>query len=111
MNAFVGIWYSLSLLISVYFAANVEPIRDYPDEEPLLEENHQSPVGYRVPNLPDFPINPSQGKRGSQQLSLQIELSIGVILAALIGAGIVALAFTGWGETTEKAVATAINYF
>ena len=89
----------------------MEPIRDYPDEEPLLEEDHLSPVGYRVPNLPDFPINPSQGKRGIRQLSLRVEVCVGLVLAALIGAGVTTLAFTGWGNTTEKAISAAINFF
>jgi len=111
VNTFVGIWYSLALLVSVHLASKVQPIHEYPDEEPLLEEDHQSPVGFRVPNLPDFPIDPAQGKTGIRQLSQRIEVFIGVILAALVGAGIVALAYTGWGDATEDAITNFVNVF
>ena len=103
MNTFAGIWLSLSLMASVCVAGRVDPIREYPDEEPLLEEDHRSPVGYRVPNLPDFPIDPSLAKKGILPFSLRIELALGVLLTAAIGTGIVALAFTDWGVATEKA--------
>ena len=91
-------------MASTCIAGKVEPIRDYPDEEPLLEEDQRSPVGYLVPNLPEFPIDPYQGKKGVFPLALRIELSLGVLLAASIGAGIVALAYTDWGDQTEKAL-------
>lgn len=104
VNIFLGIWLSLSLMASTCIAGKVDPIPDYPDEEPLLEEDHKSPVGYRVPNLPDFPIDPFQGRRGLLPLPLRVELSIGVLLAATIGAGIVALAYTDWGDETEQTV-------
>lgn len=111
VNSFVGVWFSVSLVASMLIAGNVEPIRDYPDEEPLLEEDHNSPVGYRVPNLPDFPVDPSLAKRGIRRLSLRIELSVGMFLAAVIGAGIVALAFTGWGQTTEIGIVKTFDFF
>lgn len=104
VNTFVGIWLSLSLMASICIAGKVKPIREYPSEEPLLEEDHQSPVGYRVPNLPDFPIDPHQGKKGIILLPLKVELSIAVVGAVVIGAGFVALAKTDWGERTEKQV-------
>ena len=89
-------------MASTCLAGKVEPIQDYPDEEPLLEEDHTSPVGYRVPNLPDFPIDPHQGKKGILPISKRLKLSIGALLAALLGTGIVALAYTDWGEQTEQ---------
>lgn len=91
-------------MASTCIAGRVEPICDYPDEEPLLEEDHRSPVGYRVPNLPDFPIDPCQGKKGVFPTSLRIELATGALMAAVIGAGIVALTYTDWGETAETSV-------
>jgi hypothetical protein len=99
------------LLASVYIAGQVKPILDYPDEEPLLEENHESPVGYVVPNLPNFPIDPCSGKRGIRRIPLRVEIAIGILLAALVGAGIVSLAYTDWGETAEKWIPDAINFF
>jgi hypothetical protein len=99
------------LTVSVYIAGQVTPIRDYPDEEPLLEENHESPVGYVVPNLPNFPIDPCSGKRGIRRIPLRVEMAIGVLLAALVGAGIVSLAYTDWGETAEKGISDIVNFF
>lgn len=111
LNTFVGLWFSLSLLFSIFIVARIEPTHDYPDEEPLLEEDHQSPVGFRVPNLPDFPIDPFMAKTGWRQITLKAELTLGVIMVALLGAGIVALAFTDWGEVTEEGVKQTIDFF
>ena len=91
-------------MASTCIAGKAEPIRDYPDEEPLLEEDHRSPVGYLVPNLPEFPLDPYRGKKGVLPLSSRVELALGVLLAAAIGAGIVALAYTDWADQTEKAL-------
>jgi hypothetical protein len=111
VNTFVGIWFSLSLIASVYIAGQVKPILDYPDEEPLLEENHESPVGYVVPNLPNFPIDPCSGKRGIPRVPLRVEIATGVLLSALVGVGIVSLAYTDWGKTAEEGISYALSIF
>lgn len=111
VNFFVGMWFSLSLLLSIFFAARIKPTHDYPAEEPLLLEDHQSPVGFRVPNLPDFPIDPYLAKTGMNQLSMKVEMSVGVLLAILLGAGIITLVFTDWGGATQDGVTHAMNFF
>ena len=111
VNTFVGIWFSVSLLASVFVAGQVKPTPDYPDEEPLLEENQESPVGYVVPNLPNFPIDPCSGMRGIRRIPLRVEIAIGILLAGLVGAGVVSLAYTDWGKTAEKGISVAISVF
>jgi hypothetical protein len=64
------------------------------DEEPLLEEDHASPVGYKVPNLPEFPIDPSMAVRGIHGVNLLCEFIVGVLMAVVLGAGMCFLAFT-----------------
>ncbi|CAB9519573.1 expressed unknown protein [Seminavis robusta] len=110
INTVVGIWFSVSLVVSVYISSEVTPIRDYPDEEPLLEENHESPVGYLVPNLPNFPIDPCTGKRG-MRIPLRAEIAIGIFLATLLGTGIVSLAYTDWGTSVENGLTKVVNVF
>lgn len=99
------------MLFSIFLAARIQPSHDYPNEEPLLLEDHQSPVGFKVPNLPDFSIDPYLAKTGLRQVSLKAEISLGVLLAGLLGAGVVALAFTTWGEVTENGIKETFDFF
>lgn len=70
----------------------------YFDGEPLLIEDHASPVGFKVPSVPDYEIDPGLADQGSKCLSLQFEFAIGIIMAAVIGGGIIYLAFTSTDE-------------
>ena len=64
------------------------------DEEPLLEKNHASPVGFKVPNLPDFPFDPTLAVRGFPVVNVQVEFMMGVLMAFALGGGIIYLSFT-----------------
>jgi hypothetical protein len=66
--------------------------------EQLLLKDHASPVGYKVPNLPDFEIDPSLANTGSSYLSLNVEFIFGIIISIVVGTFIIYLAFTGWDE-------------
>jgi hypothetical protein len=87
------------LLVSLVLVLKIPPPSIWPDEEePLLQEDQESPVGFKVPSLPDFPVDPLLEQRGLPLLSLTTEFAIGVLLALGIGSGIVFLAFTEYDE-------------
>jgi hypothetical protein len=87
------------LLVSLVLVLGIEPPSIWPDEdEPLLEGDQASPVGYKLPSLPDFPIDPLLEQRGVPFLTIQVEFIVGVFLALSIGGGIVYLAFTDFDE-------------
>ena len=69
-----------------------------PNGEVLLEKDHASPIGYKVPKLPDFEIDPSLANTGSSHLSLKTEFFIGILMSILVGTAIIYLAFTSWDE-------------
>lgn len=110
VNFFVGTWWALSLIASltVLFCKEIrkdkefDPFRrDYlfpNDEEPLLEEEHKSPIGYKVPHLPLFPVNPSYTHKGLGScccsFQLGIEYALSLIVAIAVGGFICYLGVT-----------------
>jgi hypothetical protein len=90
----------ITLFCSLFMVSRIPPKNQTPSvgEELLLKKDHASPVGYKVPNLPDFEIDPSLANTGSNYLSLKVELIIGIIISMAVGGSIVALAFTSWDE-------------
>ena len=96
----VGAWWGLSLLVSLFLVIRIPQPSIMPDEEePLLQADQASPVGYKLPALPDFPIDPILERKGSLTcFNLKVEFAIGVLLAFGIGGGIFYLAFTDFDE-------------
>jgi hypothetical protein len=85
----------------------------YQDQKPefgerLLIEDHASPVGYKVPSLPDFEIDPSMANTGSKWLSLTFEFFIGVVMSVIVGTWLVSLAYTGWDDNLYSEIADAV---
>mmetsp|Transcript_5757 Transcript_5757/g.7560 ORF Transcript_5757/g.7560 Transcript_5757/m.7560 type:complete len:496 (-) Transcript_5757:297-1784(-) len=100
VNIAVGAWWTFTFMTSLIYAMSLPykpPITPTePDEdEPLLEHDHASPVGYRVPNIPNFEVDPSLASEGYFSLcSIQAQALIGLILAVVLGGGIIYLGFT-----------------
>lgn len=90
----VGSWWILTLCLCLWFAW-IMPKRDpiTPDGELLLQSSHASPVGYKVPCLPDFEIDPMLARTGIRWLSIHFEMAVGVLMALSIGGGIICLSF------------------
>jgi hypothetical protein len=85
--------------VSLVLVLGIEPPSLWPDDdEPLLEEDQASPVGFKLPSLPDFPIDPIMEQRGVPFLNVRAEFILGAFLALSIGGGIVYLAFTDFDE-------------
>jgi hypothetical protein len=103
VNFFVGVWWALSLIASltVLFIKEIKKEKKFDplkrgnyifpnDEEPLLEEDHASPIGYKVPHLPEFPVNPSYTHKGLGSCcccfyQVGIEYALGLIVAIAVG--------------------------
>ena len=49
--------------------------------ERLLIEDHASPVGYKVPSLPDFEIDPTIANTGLPCMTMSTEFIIGIAMA------------------------------
>jgi hypothetical protein len=95
VNLAVGAWWAISLVASLFLVLRIEPQGIWPDdEEPLLEEDHASPVGFKVPNLPDFPIDPILANPGLPVIDIRAEFCFGVLMALAVGGGICFLGFT-----------------
>lgn len=96
----MGSWWALSLVASLtlLFCREVRKGKEFDpfkrdftfpiDEEPLLEEDHRSPTGYKVPHLPFFPVNPSYGRKGLGSCSCVFQLGIEYSLSLLVALGI-----------------------
>mmetsp|Transcript_13854 Transcript_13854/g.19844 ORF Transcript_13854/g.19844 Transcript_13854/m.19844 type:complete len:510 (-) Transcript_13854:1428-2957(-) len=96
----VGSWYTVSLLASICFykriiPEQVKPIPESASREPLLVEDVSSPVGFRVPNFPDYVLDPAHDFKPIQFCSAKCDVAFGVLLALGLGGGIVA-----WGITS-----------
>lgn len=105
MNLCGGVWWSVSLIFSLLILRSVA---FYEEEaavgERLLKSDHTSPVGFKVPKLPDFELDPCCGLAGSRFLSLHLEFAIGVVLAIVLGILMVSFSFTDWEDNAYDAV-------
>ena len=88
----------------------IEPQGIWPeDEEPLLEQDHASPVGYKVPNLPEFPIDPSLANLGMSWLDIRLEFAIGCLLSIAVGGGMCLMSFTNADEELASKIAGSLS--
>jgi hypothetical protein len=105
VNFGVGTWWALSLIASLTIVYKKDVRKGsnkhycvFPnDEEPLLQEDQLSPVGYKVPHLPDFPIDPSLTLTGWGPFccfGVGFEYALGIALAIGIGGFICYLGLT-----------------
>jgi hypothetical protein len=108
VNMAVGGWFALSLLCSLLCLSNQKPAEFWPDPiEPLLIVDHASPIGLKVPHLPDFPIDPSfAGKVRRKCLDFKTELWVGILGAFGIGGFFV---YLGFSDLDDQFLNAAIN--
>jgi hypothetical protein len=99
VNFVVGLWWFLTLFVSLFLLRGLPYQDQKPDDgEKLLVEDHASPVGYKVPDLPDFEIDPALANTGSKCFSLKFEFAVGIIFAFVGGTGLIFLAFSNWDD-------------
>eukprot|EP00934_Nitzschia_sp_Nitz4_P004713 Nitzschia sp. Nitz4//scaffold141_size107518//15634//17223//NITZ4_004265-RA/size107518-augustus-gene-0.89-mRNA-1//-1//CDS//3329536255//4703//frame0 len=105
VNLAVGIWWTVATGGSLYHAFCKERKCIWPpDDEFLLEKDHASPVGFKVPNLPDFCIDKLHGTKGLESMSSRTEMIVGGTLTVCIGAFICFLSFTNYDDTLDERV-------
>ena len=98
VNIIVGGWWTFAFISSLLMVMAI-PYDDYnitpaepEDEEQLLEQDHSSPVGYKVPNLPDFELDPTLAGNGvAAGCPLNVMSFCGIFLVIVFGGGIVYL--------------------
>jgi hypothetical protein len=110
VNLAVGAWWGTSLMASLTIlfcrptvhGSNNSRVCIWPmDDEPLLEKDQASPVGYTVPHLPQFPVDPSLVSKGWMVdccCSMSIEYGLGMAAAIVIGGFICYLGITDQDE-------------
>jgi hypothetical protein len=101
VNACVGIWWTVTVLVclGLVYRLNLQPTIPAPEEEEsTLEVNESSPVGYTVPSLPHFAVDPGlcyhHKAHESGWISTPMKLVGGVLVTCAIGALIVYMSFT-----------------
>ncbi|KAL3905831.1 MAG: hypothetical protein SGILL_009520 [Bacillariaceae sp.] len=109
VNFAVGGWWGFSLIASLTMLLRKEIHKNKKnhgnntgcllpnDEEPLLQEEQASPVGYKVPHLPEFPVDPSLTYEGWAPFccwSVGVEYIVGVLVALGVGGFICYLGIT-----------------
>lgn len=91
----VGAWWTFATLCSLSAVYRKGRQGIWPDEEePLLLKDHASPVGFKVPNLPDFPIDSAMAQRGLFCLGIQMEFGLMMLVTLCMGGFLCFLAFT-----------------
>lgn len=91
----MGIWWTIATLCSVGAVYRKGRQGIWPDdEEPLLLKDHASPVGFKVPNLPDFPIDSALAQRSIFCLGIHFELGLMLVATLAMGGFMCFLAFT-----------------
>ena len=113
VNLLVGIWWVITLLSSIFL------VRSIPHQDPklkpefgerLLIEDQSSPVGYKVPSLPDFEIDSNLASTGGIKcLSLKFELIVGLIMAISVGFCLILLAFPSWEDNLYNEIWTFLS--
>ena len=70
------------------------------NREHFLVEDHASPVGMKVPGLPDFEVDPVLALRG--HLPFAAEFTTGVVMAFMVGAVMIILGLQDkWRDETD----------
>jgi hypothetical protein len=88
-----------SSIYSSFANQQQRPLSYYYDGEKVLLEDHASPVGYKVPTIPDFEFDPSLvTNTGMKFCSLNNELIIGVLTSVAIGGCLLFLSLRNWDD-------------
>lgn len=104
VNVTMGIWLAMTSITSIFAAQKIVPPELHPeDKDPILVEEQTSPVGYKVPNFPNYPIDPIHfGSKGISCLSLKAEMALGLVVGIGVGVFVVSTAmFDYMSEANE----------
>ena len=108
VNVVGALWWSVSLSCSLFLVRNIPSrTQDREDGEQFLIEDHTSPVGYKVPQLPNFEIDPVLAQQGNSCFSVNLQFAFGIMLAVIAGFAMAAFGLSDW----EKAVSDKFDGF
>lgn len=98
INAVVGIWWGISVILSLIFVrriTNTVITTDSVDtsNHPVLVAAADSPVGFKVSNIADFPVNETLSAQAKQYVSVNMIRLTGLILVC---GGIAAIEYLAW---------------
>lgn len=95
VNITVGIWFAMTVITCIFASQQISAPEPHPeDSNPILVRDETSPVGYKVPNFPDFLIDPIHfGNKGLPCFRLRTEMVVGILLGVGMGAFIVMTGF------------------
>jgi len=96
VNVGVGIWWFVASVCCLASARNV-PTKSKQTAvfgEQLLEVEHKSPVGYVVPCIPNYVVDPCCHSKSRRNLNMDFVLSI--LAVAVVFVGILGATWLGW---------------
>ena len=95
VNITLGIWFTMTAITCIVAAQKIVPSDPHPeDSDPILVEEQTSPVGYKIPNFPDYPIDPIHfGSKGCECLPLKLEVFMGLLVSFGVGAFVLSTGF------------------
>ena len=99
-------------MMSLEMARWIVPRPEKPvDGEQLLKRNQASPVGYTVPHLPDFEMDPCWERPTISCVNVHVEFALSLIVAVVLGIAMVALSFTDWEAVLYVSMKNRIRGF
>ena len=79
------------------------------DGERLLIEEHASPVGYKVPKLPDYEIDPSLAQQGNSCFSIKFQFIFGILFALVVGVVMAVFGLLNWAEVVSDTIGEYVS--
>jgi len=106
-NIVLGSWFTFTVITCIFAALKIEPPAPHPDDDDrILVEDQTSPVGFKVPNFPDYPFDQKLlNDERAECCSLRTEIIIGVIPCVLFGFGVVVTGIMEVVSHADKIVA------
>ncbi|KAL7528459.1 hypothetical protein ACHAXR_002458 [Thalassiosira sp. AJA248-18] len=108
VNITLGIWFTMTSITCIFAAQKISPPEPHPeDNDPILIEEQTSPVGYKVPNFPDFPIDTIRfSSKGISCCSLKVEVILGLLVSVGIGAFVVSTSLYDYMSTANEYISS-----
>jgi hypothetical protein len=111
-NITLGIWLALTSITCIFAAQKIKPVENNPaeDNDPILVEDQTSPVGWKVPNFPNYAIDPIVfGGTGLPCLSLKMLTALGLIVGVGVGGFVVSSGLFHYLEPANDYIDETLN--
>jgi hypothetical protein len=111
-NITLGIWLALTSITCIFAAQKIKPVESNPaeDNDPILVEDQTSPVGWKVPNFPNYAIDPIVfSGTGLPCLSLKMLTALGLIVGVGVGGFVVSSGLFHYLEPANDYIDETLN--